>query len=49
VVDYHRDELDKMAAEMSQSTAGSPAYLGYYKKALKTIEEKLDDDTRVKY
>jgi hypothetical protein len=44
LVNHHREELDKMATEMSQSTAGSAAYLGYYKKALKFVEEKLDNN-----
>jgi hypothetical protein len=49
LIDIHRKELDEMAAEMSQSKAGSAAYLGCYKKAVKTINEGLDEDTRVKY
>ena len=38
-----------MAAEMSESKPGSGAYLGCYKKAIKAIEEGLDEDTRQKY
>ena len=49
IIDIHRDEVDKLAAEMSGSKAGSPAYLAYYKKAVKTIKDGLDEDTRVKY
>ena len=49
LVHFHCDELDKMATEMSNDKAGSVAYLCCYKKALKILEEKLDDDTRVKY
>jgi hypothetical protein len=45
----HRKELDEMAVEMSESKAGSAAYLGCYKKAIKTINEGLDEETRVKY
>lgn len=49
MVDVHRLEIDKMAAEMSESKPGSGAYLGCYKKAIKAIEEGLDEDTRQKY
>jgi hypothetical protein len=49
LVDVHREELDKMAVEMSGSKAGSAAYLGCYKKAIKTIDGRLDEDTRMKY
>jgi hypothetical protein len=49
VVDVHRKELDKMAAELSGSKPGSAAYIACYGKALKTIEEGLDEETRVKY
>ncbi|KAI9436741.1 hypothetical protein H4582DRAFT_2078444 [Lactarius indigo] len=42
-------ELDKMAVEMSGSTSGSRSYLGCYRKAVKLIDERLDEDTRVKY
>ena len=48
-IDIHRDEVDKLAAEMSGSKAGLPAYLAYYEKAFKTIKDGLDKDTRVKY
>ncbi|KAH9016604.1 hypothetical protein EDB84DRAFT_1567173 [Lactarius hengduanensis] len=40
LVDRHREELDKMAIKMSKSRAGSAAYLGFYKKALKLIWEE---------
>ncbi|KAF8262443.1 hypothetical protein EI94DRAFT_1704760 [Lactarius quietus] len=49
VIDVHHEELDKMAAEMSGCKAGSPAYLRCYKKALKIIEDRMDDDDKVKY
>ncbi|KAH9030877.1 hypothetical protein EDB85DRAFT_2146391 [Lactarius pseudohatsudake] len=49
LVDRHREELDKMAIKMSKSRAGSAAYLGFYKKALKLVHEGLDEETRVKY
>ena len=48
-IDIHRDEVDKLAAEMSGSKAGLPAYLAYYEKAFKTVKDGLDKDTRVKY
>jgi hypothetical protein len=38
-----------MAAEMSESKPGSAAYLSFYNKAIQTIEEGLDEATRVKY
>ncbi|KAI9429142.1 hypothetical protein H4582DRAFT_2069283 [Lactarius indigo] len=49
LIDHHRQELDKMAVEMSGSTSGSRSYLGCYRKAVKLIDERLDEDTRVKY
>ena len=49
VVDVHRKELDKMAAELLGSKLGSPAYIACYGKAFKTIEEGLDEETWVKY
>ena len=49
MVDVHRKELDKMAAELSGSKPGSPAYIACYGKAFKTIEEGLDEETWVKY
>ncbi|KAH9027300.1 hypothetical protein EDB84DRAFT_1563480 [Lactarius hengduanensis] len=49
LVDHHREELDKMAVEMSGSAPGSPHYLGFYQKAIKLIDEGLDEETRVKY
>ncbi|KAI9433116.1 hypothetical protein H4582DRAFT_2082572 [Lactarius indigo] len=44
-----QQELDKMAVEMSGSTPGSRSYLGCYRKAVKLIGERLDEDTQVKY
>jgi hypothetical protein len=38
-----------MAADMAGSKAGTGAYLGYYKKALKQIDEGLDEETRMEY
>ncbi|KAI9440947.1 hypothetical protein H4582DRAFT_2074735 [Lactarius indigo] len=49
LIDHHRQELDKMAVEMSGSTPGSRSYLGCYRKAVKLIGERLDEDTQVKY
>ncbi|KAF8257949.1 hypothetical protein EI94DRAFT_1708448 [Lactarius quietus] len=49
VIDFHWEEIDKLAAEMSGAKAGSPAYLGCYKRAIKTINDQLDKETRVKY
>ena len=49
LVDIHRLEIDKMAAELSGSKPGSAAYLGCYRRAVKTIEEGLDEETRRKY
>ena len=49
LVDIHRLEIDKMAAELSESKPGSAAYLGCYRRAVKTIEEGLDEETRQKY
>ncbi|KAF8262974.1 hypothetical protein EI94DRAFT_1807966 [Lactarius quietus] len=44
VIDFHREEIDKLAAEMSSAKAGSPAYLGCYKRAIKTINDQLDEE-----
>jgi hypothetical protein len=49
LIDVHRKEIDKMATEMSESKPGSGAYLGCYRRAIKTIEEGLDEETRQKY
>jgi hypothetical protein len=49
LVDVHRKELDEMAAEMSGSKAGSGRYLSCYKNGIKKIDERLDEDTQVKY
>jgi hypothetical protein len=49
VVDFHRKELDEMAAELSGAKGGSAAYIGSYKKAFRIIEEGLDEETRVMY
>ncbi|KAH9051045.1 hypothetical protein EDB87DRAFT_1695960 [Lactarius vividus] len=49
LVDHHQKELDKMAVEMSGSASGSWCYLGCYKKALKLIGKRLDEETWVKY
>ncbi|KAI9441037.1 hypothetical protein BJY52DRAFT_1195315 [Lactarius psammicola] len=49
LVDAHRKEIDKMAVEISGSRPGSAAYLGCYKKAIKIINERLDEETWVKY
>ncbi len=38
-----------MALEMSGSKWGSAAYLGCYKKSIKVISHRLDEDTQVKY
>ena len=38
-----------MAAELSGAKAGSVAYIACYGKALKTIEEGLDEEMRVRY
>ncbi|KAF8261224.1 hypothetical protein EI94DRAFT_1705707 [Lactarius quietus] len=49
VINVHHEEFDKMAAEMSGCKAGSPAYLRCYKKALKIIEDRMDNNDKVKY
>lgn len=38
-----------MAAELSGSKPGSVAYIACYGKAIKMIEEGLDEETRIKY
>ena len=38
-----------MAAELSESKPGLAAYLGCYRRAVKTIKEGLDEETRRKY
>ncbi|KAF8265600.1 hypothetical protein EI94DRAFT_1702352 [Lactarius quietus] len=49
VYDVHQKEIHKMAAEMSGSKPGSAHYLSFYRKAFKTVEGRLDEETRVKY
>ncbi|KAF8261280.1 hypothetical protein EI94DRAFT_1705653 [Lactarius quietus] len=49
VIDFHQEEIDKLAAEMSGAKAGLPAYLGCYKRAIKTVNDQLYEETRVKY
>ncbi|KAF8261186.1 hypothetical protein EI94DRAFT_1705733 [Lactarius quietus] len=44
VIDSHWEEIDKLAAEMSGAKAGSPAYLGCYKRAIKTVNDQLDEE-----
>ncbi|KAF8262952.1 hypothetical protein EI94DRAFT_1704374 [Lactarius quietus] len=48
VIDFHQEEMDKLAAKMSGAKAGSPAYLGCYKRAIKTINDQLDEEMQVK-
>jgi hypothetical protein len=38
-----------MAADMAGSKVGTGAYLGCYKKALKQIDEGLDEETWMEY
>ncbi|KAF8258204.1 hypothetical protein EI94DRAFT_1708190 [Lactarius quietus] len=49
VINVHHEEFDKMAAKMLGCKAGSPAYLRCYKKALKIIEDRMDNNDKVKY
>lgn len=49
MTDFHREELHKMAMELSKEKAGSSKYISCYRKALKLVEERLDDLTRVRY
>ncbi|KAH9166667.1 hypothetical protein EDB89DRAFT_2075607 [Lactarius sanguifluus] len=49
LVDRHQAEIDKMAVDMSGELSGSVGYLTCYKKAMKVIEEGLDEETRVEY
>ncbi|KAF8268514.1 hypothetical protein EI94DRAFT_1700174 [Lactarius quietus] len=49
VYDVHQKEIHKMATEMSGSKLGSAHYLSFYRKAFKTVEGRLDEETRVKY
>ena len=45
MVDVHQLEIDKKAAKMSESKPGSAAYLGCYRKAVKAIEEGLNEES----
>ncbi|KAF8266107.1 hypothetical protein EI94DRAFT_1701992 [Lactarius quietus] len=45
VIDFHWEEIDKLAAEMSSAKAGLPAYLGCYKRAIKTVNDQLDEES----
>ena len=45
LVNIHRLEIDKKAAEMSKSKPGLVSYLGCYRKAVKAIEEGLNEET----
>jgi hypothetical protein len=38
-----------LAVKLSDSKEGSVAYIACYRKAIKTIEEGLDDETQLKY
>ena len=38
-----------MALELSGEKAGSSKYLSCYQKALKSVKERLSDETKVKY
>jgi hypothetical protein len=49
LIDVHREELDKMAAEMSGSKLEMGAYLSCYGKAMKNLDGSLDEETQEKY
>ena len=49
VYDVHQKEIHDMATELSGSKAGTTHYLSFYRMAYKIIEERLDEETRVKY
>jgi hypothetical protein len=49
VQDNHRDEVDKVAAKLSGTKPGDPAYIANYKPALKMVEEGLTEEMRIKY
>jgi hypothetical protein len=49
LIDNNHKQIDEKATELAQSGSGSPAYIACYTKAVKAIEESLDEDTRVKY
>jgi|HubBroStandDraft_1064217.scaffolds.fasta_scaffold982316_2 hypothetical protein len=43
------EKIDKLAARLSQSKAGSPGYLAGYHRARRQLEEKLTEDERQTY
>ncbi|KAI9445920.1 hypothetical protein H4582DRAFT_2069240 [Lactarius indigo] len=49
VMDAHHEELHIMTLSLSDSKGGSPGYLGCYRKALKTVEEGLSEETKAQY
>src|ERR1700761_8258826 len=49
LIDNNRKEINEKVEELAQSGSGSPAYIACYSKAVKAIEENLDEATRVKY
>jgi hypothetical protein len=49
VVDAHREEIHNMALSLSDSKAGSTEYLKCYRKALKTFEDGISDETKANY
>jgi hypothetical protein len=49
LVYFHRPDLNDLAVKLSDSKEGSAAYLGCYRKAIKTVEEGLDEETQLKY
>ncbi|KAN0138020.1 hypothetical protein V8E53_004155 [Lactarius tabidus] len=49
LINVHCEELDKKAAKMSGSRAGTGAYLSCYKRAVKQIYDNLDEEARMEY
>jgi hypothetical protein len=49
MIDVHRQEVGKLAAQLSGVKPGLVAYIGSYRKALQMVDDKLDEETQVKY
>ena len=49
VQEYHRAEINNLAADLSGSKPGSRSYLTHYRAAFAAIEESLTEEVRIKY
>jgi hypothetical protein len=49
VQENHREEIDKLAAELSGEKPGSHRYIACYSTAVSAIEKQLTDEVLIKY